>query len=157
MGRGDAFVRTKLKSLDTGSVLDQTFRSGEKVSQVIIRKQEITYLYSADGILNFMNMDTGEELTFPEERLREEKKFMKEGNTVTLMVSGEKVVGIQLPNYIDLKVTKTEPGVKGNTASGGSKPAQLETGLTLQVPLFIKESDVVRVDTRESKYMERVG
>lgn len=157
IGRGDAFIRSKLKSLDTGSVLERTFRAGEKVSQVIVRKKEVTYLYFSDGVLNFMDMDTGEELTFPEKKIREEEKFMKEGNSVTFMVSGEDVVGIQLPNYIDLTVTKTEPGVKGNTVSGGSKPAQLETGLTLQVPLFIREGDTIRVDTRDNKYVERVG
>ena len=156
LGRGDAFMRVKLKNFATGRVLEQTFRSEERVSQVIIREREVTYLYSSGDIFYFMDTNTGTEITLPREKIGEQRYFLKEGDTVTILESGDESMALKLPLFVELEVVKTSPGVKGNTVSGGSKPAELETGLTVNVPLFISEGTILKIDTRTGEYVERV-
>ena len=156
LGRGDAFLRAKFKNFITGKVVDETFRTQEKISQVIIKERRVTYLYTASNIFYFLDTETGEEITLPLEKVTEQKPFIKEGDTVSVFESGEEVIALQLPPFVELKVIKTSPGVKGDTVSGGSKPAQLETGLRINVPIFIKEGDMVKVDTERNEYVERV-
>ena len=155
-GKGGAFVRTKLKNVKTGLVTDKTFRAGEKMEQAIIDRKTMQYLYNDGSFYYFMNKDNYEQISLPEEQLSDIKDFMKEGNDLDVIFCKEEVIGAELPFFMDLKVVDTVPGVKGNTVSGALKPATLETGATVQVPLFVKEGDVIRVDTREKKYMERV-
>jgi len=156
LGRGDAFMRVKLKNFVTGRVFEETFRSEEKISQAIIHERRVTYLYSNAGLFYFMDTETGTEIILPEEKISKEKSFLKEGDTVTILQSGNEPVALQLPLFVELKVTKTSPSVKGNTVSGGSKPAELQTGLKITVPLFINEGDTVKVGTRTGEYVERV-
>ena len=155
MGRGGAHMTVKLKNFLTGKVLEYTMRPEEKIQQVIIEEREATFLYSAAGIFYFLD-SSGNEVTMPAEKIGEQKKFFKEGDTVSITESGSKMLSLKLPVSVKLKVVKTDPGVRGDTASGGSKPAQLETGITVKVPLFIKEGDVLKVDTRTGEYLERV-
>ena len=155
-GKGGAFVRTKLKNVKTGLVVDKTFRAGEKMEQAIIDRKTMQYLYSDDNQYYFMNKDNYEQISLPEEQLTDMKDFLKEGNDVEIIFCKAEVIGAELPYFMNLKVIDTVPGVKGNTVSGALKPATLETGAIVQVPLFVKEGDVIKVDTREKKYMERV-
>ncbi len=155
--RGGAKIRTKLKNVKTGQVLDNTFRSGEKIIDVRLEAREMQYLYH-DGI-NYYFMDTNnyEQLPIPDEIFKEASQFVKENEIVKLLFHNNVPIDIELPIFVELKVTDTEPGVKGDTATGGSKPATLETGYSLQVPLFINEGDIIRVDTRDGSYNERVS
>lgn len=155
-GKGTAFVRTKLKNLQTGRVIDRTFRSGEKVEDVRIERKTMQYLYQSEGQYVFMDTETYEQVPISEEMLGDKRLFLKEGQEVEVLFHGEKPVGVELPFFVELAVAKTEPGVRGDTASGGSKPATLETGAVIQVPLFINEGDVLKVDTRTGEYIERV-
>lgn len=155
-GKGGAFVRTKLKNVKTGLVVDKTFRAGEKMEQAIIDRNTMQYLYNDGSLYYFMNKDNYEQISLPEEGLEDMKDFLKEGNDVEIIFCKGAVIGAELPFFMNLKVVDTVPGVKGNTVSGALKPATLETGAVVQVPLFVKEGDVIKVDTREKKYMERV-
>jgi elongation factor P len=155
-GKGSAFVRTKLKNLKTGRVIDRTFRSGERVEDVRVERKEMQYLYQSEGHYAFMDVETYEQVMVDEELVGDKKLFLKEGQTVGVLFSGDTPVGVELPFFVELAVVKTEPGVRGDTASGGSKPATLETGAVIQVPLFIEEGDVLKVDTRTGEYIERV-
>ncbi len=155
-GKGGAFVRTKLKGLPNGRLLDKTFRAGEKMNRVILEEKEMQYLYREDNLFYFMNTADYEQLALGEEQLGKGVQFLKESMVVTVLMHQGTLLGINLPLFVELKVTGTEPGVRGNTASGGSKPATLETGAVIQTPLFINKGDLVRVDTRTGKYMERV-
>ncbi len=155
-GKGTAFVRTKLKNLKTGRVIDRTFRSGEKVEDVRIERKTMQYLYQSEGQYVFMDTETYEQVPISEEMLGDKRLFLKEGQEVEVLFHGETPVGVELPFFVELAVAKTEPGVRGDTASGGSKPATLETGAVIQVPLFINEGDVLKVDTRTGEYIERV-
>ena len=155
-GKGGAFVRTKLKNVKTGLVIDKTFRAGEKMEQAIIDRKNMQYLYSDGNLYYFMNKDNYEQISLPESQLTDMRDFLKEGNDVEIIFCKEEVIGAELPYFMNLKVTDTVPGAKGNTVSGALKPATLETGAIIQVPLFVKEGDMIKVDTREKKYMERV-
>ncbi|NOZ57515.1 MAG: elongation factor P [Calditrichaeota bacterium] len=155
-GKGTAFVRTKLKNLKTGRVIDRTFRSGEKVEDVRIERKTMQYLYQSEGQYVFMDTETYEQVPISEEMLGDKRLFLKEGQEVEVLFHGETPVGVELPFFVELAVAKTEPGVRGDTASGGSKPATLETGAVIQVPLFINEGDILKVDTRTGEYIERV-
>jgi elongation factor P len=126
------------------------------MEQAIIDRKTMQYLYNDGSLYYFMNKDNYEQISLPEEQLSDMKDFMKEGNDLDVIFCKGEVIGAELPFFMDLKVVDTVPGVKGNTVSGALKPAKLETGATIQVPLFVKEGDVIRVDTREKKYMERV-
>jgi elongation factor P len=155
-GKGGAFVRTKLKSLLTGRVLDQTFRSGEKVKRPDLVEREMQYLYREGDRFCMMDNESFEQIMLTEDQVGEARFFLTENLDVKILFFNQQPVGVDLPLFVELAVTQTEPGVKGDTAAGGTKPAILESGLTIQVPLFISEDDRVKVDTRTGAYMERV-
>ncbi len=156
-GKGGAFVRTKLKSLVSGNVIDRTFRSGEKVDVPDLEEKRMVYLYKDDESYYFMDNETYEQVSMDENHVADALGYLKENTEVEVLFHNKVPIGIELPLFMELKVTETVPGVKGNTASGGTKPATLETGATIQVPLFINEGDVIKVDTRSNTYIERVG
>lgn len=155
-GKGGAFVRTKLKSLITGNVIDRTFRSGDKVKKPDFEEKEMQYLYRDENGFTFMDLDSYEQVLVSAEDLGDIRGFLREQVSVTVQLYNGKPMGVELPIFVELKVVKSEPGVKGDTASGATKPAELETGAIIQVPLFVEEGDVVKIDTREGVYIERV-
>lgn len=155
-GKGAAFVRTKLRNLRTGAVIERTFRAGEKVPQVRVERREMQYLYNDGENYVFMDTSNFEQLSLSRDKLEEQARFLKDDMLVYVLLYEGETIGVELPNFVDLKVVHTEPGVRGDTATGGSKPATLETGAVVQVPLFIEEGDVVRIDTRTGEYIERV-
>jgi elongation factor P len=154
-GKGGAFVRTKLKNLITGRILDETFRSGEKFPEPDLEHKKMQYLY-ADDMYHFMDQESYEQVSFNEPQVADVKKYLKEEIIYNVVNFQGRPIAVEPPMFMILKVVETIPGVKGNTAQGGSKPATLETGLTIQVPLFISEGESVKVDTRDDKYIERV-
>ncbi len=155
-GKGGAFIRTKLKSLATGRVLEQTFRSGEKVKAPDLEEKEMQYTYKdADGY-HFMDMTSYEDIIMSEETVGEAARFLQENATIKVLYHNGRPIDIELPIFVELEVAETEPGVKGDTASGGTKPATLETGAVVQVPLFINAGDMVKIDSRTGEYVERV-
>lgn len=155
-GKGPAFVRSKLKNLRTGSIVDKTFRAGEKMARAHLERKEIEYLYREDDSFHIMDMETYEQTTLSREQIGESVKYLKENDRLNIVMHGEKVVGVDIPITVNLVVADTEPGVKGDTASGASKPATMETGLVVQVPLFINSGDKIKIDTRTGSYIERV-
>lgn len=155
-GKGGAFVRTKLKSLLTGNVLERTFRSGEKVEKPQLEEKEMQYLYVSDNQYHVMDMETYEQLFLTEKQLGTSKNYLQENVVVKVLFYNGQPIGVDVPIFVELRITKTDPGVRGDTASGGTKPATLETGATVQVPLFLNEGDVIKVDTRTGGYIERV-
>ncbi|MEW6163075.1 MAG: elongation factor P [Nitrospirota bacterium] len=157
MGRGGAIIRTKLKSLRTGSVLEETFRSGERIETPKLEEKKMQYLYMQDGMYYFMDVETYDQIPIATDQLGEAKKFLKENMVVGILYYKGAPLSVELPTFVELLVTKTDPpGFRGDTASGGSKPATLETGAVVKVPFHINEGDVIRVDTRTSEYTERV-
>jgi len=154
-GKGAAFVRSKLKSLRTGNIIEKTFRAGEVVSRANVDNREMQYLYRAGSEYTFMDNQTYDQITLNEKQLEWEKNFLVENMTINIISYQGEILGIQLPNSVPLKVVETEPGVRGNTAQGATKNAKLETGLTVQVPLFINEGDVLLIDTRDGRYISR--
>ena len=155
-GKGGAFVRTKLKNIITGQVIDETFRSGEKIIPIRIETQKMQYLYSQDNSHVFMNTKNYDQIEISNKIISDEIKFIKEGLNVDVDFIKEEVIGINPPLFVNLKVIKSDPGIKGNTATGATKPATLETGFTLNVPLFINENDILKIDSRTGEYIERV-
>jgi len=155
-GKGGAFVRTKLKSLLTGRVLDQTFRSGEKVKRPDLMEREMQYLYREGDTFCMMDNDTYEQIMLTEDQVGEARLYLTENLDVKVLFFNQQPVGVELPLFVQLEVAQTEPGVKGDTAAGGTKPATLESGVTIQVPLFISGGERVKVDTRTGTYIERV-
>ena len=155
-GKGAAFVRTKLRRASDGNVIDKTFRAGEKFRSIRTEVRRMQFLYS-DGVdAHFMDSDSFEQITVPQSQLEEELRWTKPNDEVELLLIDDQPGGLQLPSAVDLEVTQTEPGLRGDTASGGgSKPATLETGAAVQVPLFVNIGDKVRVDTRSGKYVSR--
>ncbi len=156
-GKGAAFVRTKLKNIETGSTTEKTFRAGEKVSRAHIEKSTMQYLYNTGEEYYFMDMQSFEQFPLDNKLLGSAVDFLKENMEVNVLMHGEKMIGVELPLFVELTVSKTDPGFKGDTASGGTKPATMETGLTVQVPFFINEGDVLKIDTRTGDYMERIS
>ena len=156
-GKGGAFVRTKLKNMLTGQVLEKTFRAGEKVALPNIQEKEMQYLYQDKGHYCFMDTGTFDQVFLTAEQLRGNRLFLKENINIKALIYNEEVVDIELPNFVELVVVQTEPGVKGNTVTGGTKPATLESGGVIQVPLFVNIGDTVRIDTRTKEYLERTG
>jgi elongation factor P len=154
-GKGAAFVRSKLKGLRNGNVVEKTFRAGENVSRAVIDNRAMQYLYNSGSEYTFMDNETYDQITLSDKQLEWEKKFLIENMTINISSYQGEIIGIQLPNSVELKVTETEPGIKGNTAQGATKNATVETGLNVQVPLFINEGDVLLIDTREGKYISR--
>lgn len=155
-GKGGAFVRSKLKNFDTGSVIDKTFRAGEKFELAHLQKKAMQYLYNDDSNYYFMDNETYEQLPLSSEMVGKASLYIKEGMNVEIVFHDNKALSVSAPIHVELKVTKAEPGMKGDTATGATKPVTMETGLNVQVPLFINEGDVLKIDTRTGEYVERV-
>ena len=156
-GKGGAFVRTKIKNLRTGRVLDKTFRSGEKVEEAEVEDKQMQFLYMDGEQLIFMDSSSYEQIPFSAEQVGDARKYLKENLDVDVLFWRGKPINIELPSFVEAVVSQTDPGMKGDTASGATKPATIETGAVVQVPLFIKEGEKIRVDTRSGEYVERVG
>ena len=157
MGRGGAIVRTKMKNLKTGAVLEETFRSGEKLERPGLEEKSMQYLYNQDDHYFFMDQETFEQIPLTIDLLGDAKPFLKENMSVKILYHKDTPISVELPTFVELMVSKTAPaGFKGDTASGGGKPATLETGAIVKVPFHINEGDTIRVDTRTSEYIERV-
>lgn len=155
-GKGGAFVRTRLKNLKTGAVIEKTFRAGERVELAVLDKRRMQYLYRDGNNYLFMDLETFEQLPISEGEVGETAKYLVEGLTVEVPLYEGKPVGVEPPVFVEMEVVETAPGVKGDTASGGSKPATLETGLVVNVPFFIEAGNRVKIDTRNGEYVERV-
>lgn len=155
-GKGQAFVRSKLKNLRTGSIIDKTFRSAEKVKKAYLERKEMEYLYRDGNDFYVMDSETFEQITLTAEQMGEGVNFLKENDHLNVLFYKERVLSVELPLVVNLLVSETEPGLKGDTASGATKPATLETGLTILVPLFINKGDTIKVDIRTGTYIERV-
>src|SRR3954470_20027632 len=155
-GKGGAFVRTRLKNYRTGAVLDRTFRADEKVPLAVIDKREMQFLYREGSDYVFMDNDSYDQLHVTPDALGDAAKYLKEGDSAILPMYKDEIVGVDLPAAVELEVTVTEPGIQGDRVSGARKPATLETGLTVQVPLFVNQGDRVKVDTRSGEYLTRV-
>jgi elongation factor P len=154
-GKGGAFVRTKLKNVRTGAVIDRTFRADEKVTLAMIDKREMQFLYREGADYVFMDNESYDQLYVPSDSIGNAVNFLKEGDTAVLPMYKNEIVGVELPAAVELAVTDTEPGMQGDRVSGARKAATLETGLVVQVPLFVNVGDVVKVDTRSSDYLSR--
>ncbi|KGG16923.1 Translation elongation factor P [Prochlorococcus sp. MIT 0602] len=154
-GKGSAFVRTKLKAVQSGSVVEKTFRAGEMVPQALLEKAKLQHTYMESGDFVFMDMSTYEETRLTAQQIGESKKYLKEGMEVNVILWKEKPLEVELPNSVVLEVKETDPGVKGDTATGGTKPAILETGAQIMVPLFISVGEKIKVDTRNDSYLGR--
>ncbi len=154
-GKGAAFVRTKMKNLRNGNVIEKTFRAGENVVRAHVENRQVQYLYNSGSEYTFMDNETYDQFTLDKKQLEWEINFLIENMNVNIASYQGEIIGINLPNSVDLKVVETEPGIKGNTATGATKNAKLETGLNVQVPLFINEGDMLTIDTREGKYVSR--
>lgn len=155
-GKGQAFTRTKMKNLLTGGVIERNIRSGEKMDGANVEERKFQFLYKeGDESFVFMDEQTYDQVSVPAEIVDEEWRFLKENLVVDLTFYNERPISVTLPNHVQLKVIETEPGVRGDTATGASKSAKLETGASIQVPLFVNEGDVLKIDTREGTYLER--
>jgi elongation factor P len=155
-GKGVAFVKTRIRNMIDGRALDVNFRSGDKVGTPDVRQRSMQVLYSDGEAWHFMDKDNYEQTAVTLEDLGDSAQFLKENIDVEVLFYNNRPVGVELPNFVDLKITECEPGVRGDTAQGGTKPATLETGAVVQVPLFVEEGEVIRVDTRTNAYVSRV-
>ncbi|RKY37705.1 MAG: elongation factor P [Candidatus Omnitrophota bacterium] len=155
-GKGGAFVRTKLKNMRTKKIIDKTFRPDEKFQDAFIEDKKIQYLYQAGSLYYFMDLETFEEIVIEKEKLEDVVGFLKDNMEVLMISYKEQIIEIRFPSFIELKIAHTEPGIKGDTAKGSFKPATLETGAIIQVPLFVNENDSIKIDTRTGEYVERV-
>jgi elongation factor P len=156
-GKGGAFVRTKIKNLRTGRVLERTFRSGEKIDEAEVEDKRMQYLYQDGESLIFMDQESYDQIPFTAEQIGDSRKYLLENIEVDVVFWRGKPISIEIPSFIEAVITQCDPGVKGDTASGATKPATIESGAVIQVPLFIKEGEKVRVDTRTNEYLERVN
>lgn len=154
-GKGAAFVRTKLKNVRTGAVSERTFRAGERVARARIETKQMQYLYSAGDEYHFMDTETFEQIGLRASTLEGAVNYLKENMVIGIQFYEGEAIGVDLPTAVELEVTETEPGFKGDTATGGTKPATLETGLVVQVPLFIEQGDILKIDTRTGEYLSR--
>ena len=155
-GKGSAFVRSKLKNIRTGQVVEETFRAGEKIETVRVESRSYNYLYSENTNYIFMDQETYEQVSLTEAQVEDVLDFLLENTITTIAFNGDEPIEVRIPQHMNMTIKDTDPGEKGNTAQGGSKPAKLETDLTIQVPLFIQIGDVIRIDTKEKRYIERV-
>ena len=155
-GKGGAFVRTKLKHMRQGKVIDNTFRAGEKVELVDFDEKRRQYLYR-DERFHFMDLETYDQISLSADEIGDASDFLKDNTEVEMLFIDGSPVSVELPNFMELRIAKTDPGVRGDTATGGTKPAELETGAVIQVPLFLNQGDIVKVDTRSSEYLGRVA
>lgn len=156
-GKGAAFVRSKLRNLRNGNIQEKTFRAGEKVNKAHIERNTMQYLYASDNMHAFMDTNTYEQIELDSNQLQDQLNFMKENMEVSVMSHENEILGVELPKNVELAVTETEPGIKGDTASGGSKPATLETGHIVQVPFFINTGDILVISTTDGKYVSRAN
>ena len=156
-GKGAAFVRTKLRSLKSGSMLEKTFKGEEKIQEAFIEEKKLQYLYRSDEIYHFMDQQTFEEVSISEDILGQNSRFLKDNLMITVYSHEGEIFNTALPTFIELKITHTEPGLKGDTAKSATKMATVETGATVSVPLFIEVGDVIKVDTRSGEYVERIS
>ncbi|MGI6685058.1 MAG: elongation factor P [Bacillota bacterium] len=154
-GKGSAFVRTKLKNVRTGGVVEKTFAAGEKLPKAHLERKEMQYLYHDGDSFIMMDVNNYEQMPLSDEQVGEGKKFLKENMNLFILLFQGNVIGVDLPSQVNLEVTETEPGIKGDTASGGSKPATLETGAVVRVPFFINVGDVISVNTKTGEYIGR--
>ena len=154
-GKGAAFVRAKMRNLCTGAVVERTFNAAERLQNAVVERKEMQYLYQADENYVFMDNETYEQLELNKDQLGNALNFLKENMDVKVITFKDRVLGVELPNTVELTVVETEPGIKGDTATGGSKNAKMDTGYVVKVPLFINEGDVLRIDTRSGEYIER--
>ncbi|QZT35380.1 elongation factor P [Caldalkalibacillus thermarum TA2.A1] len=154
-GKGAAFVRSKLKNLKTGVIQERTFRTTERIARAHVETRKMQYLYNSGDEFTFMDTETYEQITLHRKQLEHELKFLLENMVVNVILYKGETLGIELPNTVELKVVETEPGIRGDTASGGTKPAKLETGLVVQVPFFVNEGDTLIIDTRKGEYVSR--
>ena len=155
-GKGPAFVRTKIKNIKTGQVLDETFRAGEKIDIVRVEARDYDYLYKDSDNYIFMDNETYDQIALNKNQVEDVLDFLIENTKTTIAFNGSEPIEVRIPQHMNMEIIQTDPGEKGNTAQGGSKPAKLSTGVTIQVPLFIQEGEVVKVDTRDKRYIERV-
>ncbi len=155
-GKGGAFVRTKLKSYISGNVLDRTFRSGERFEEPDLEEREMQFLYATGNEYTFMDTETYEQLTFDKKQLGDNADLLKENMIAKILIYEHRPIDVELPIFIELKVVDADPGVRGDTASGGTKPAVVETGATIKVPLYLEVGTVIKIDTRTRAYVERV-
>ncbi len=155
-GKGAAFVRSKLRNVETGQVLEKTFRAGEKVETAHLEKNEMQFLYTDGEEYTFMNTSTFDQVAVPKASIGDGVKYLKEQMNVHILFHGTKIIGVEIPSHVELKVVETPPAEKGNTAQGGTKPATLETGAVVNVPFFVEVGTTIRVDTRDNKYLDRV-
>ncbi len=155
-GKGGAFVRTKLRRIKEDSVMERTFRAGEKFQEAFIEEKKLQFLYRAGETCHFMDLETFEDLQIQEARMGPGAKFLKENMDVKGNFHAGELLGLELPIFVDLRIERTEPGVRGDTSKAGTKPAELETGVTIQVPLFVESGEMVRIDTRTGNYVSRV-
>ena len=155
-GKGPAFVRTKLKNVENGKVVEHTFRAGEKVEEVRLERREFQYLYPDGDFFVFMNTESYEQIQLHKDTLGDVPLYIKESDMCSLLLLEGNPLTVEAPLTVELKVTQTDPGLRGDTAQGGSKPATMETGLVVQVPLFIEEEEILKIDSRTGKYLGRV-
>ena len=155
-GKGGAFVRTKLRDIKTGRVVDYTFNAGTKFDSVRLETKKMQFLYSDGTDFNFMDMSSIEQLSIPAETVGSAANWLKENDEATLMYAGDELISIEPPMFVELEVTETEPGFKGDTATNTTKPATLETGVTIQVPTFVEIGDVLQIDSRDGRFVKRV-
>lgn len=155
-GKGGAFVRTKLRDIKTGRVVDYTFNAGTKFDSVRLETKKMQFLYSDGTDFNFMDMSSFEQLSIPAETVGSAANWLKENDEATLMYAGDELISIEPPMFVELEVTETEPGFKGDTATNTTKPATLETGVTIQVPTFVEIGDVLQIDSRDGRFVKRI-
>lgn len=154
-GKGAAFVRAKIRNLCSGAVIERTFNPADKMPKAHIVRREVEYLYENDGLYTFMDLETFEQSELTKETLGNALNFIKENNKIAIQVYNDKIIGLDLPVAVELTVVETDPGIRGDTATGGTKPATMDTGYVVKVPLFINVGDVLRIDTRTGEYLER--
>jgi elongation factor P len=155
LGRGSAQVRMKMRNIKTGTIVERAYQAGEKFRRAILDRRTVQYLYQEDGTYHFMDTSTYEQTAMNTEQLGDLTNYLTDGQTLDLLTYQDRPIGAELPPSVELQVADTEPGFRGDTATGGTKPATLETGLAVQVPLFVNQGDRIRVDTRNGQYLER--
>ncbi len=155
-GKGGAFVRTKLKNYKTGNVIDRTFRSGERFQEPDLEERDLQFLYASGDSYAFMDTDTFEQFSYEKKQLGENVDLLKEDTVVKVLIHQHEPIAVELPIFIELKVVDADPGVRGDTASGGTKPASVETGAVIKVPLYLEVGETIKIDTRTREYVERV-
>jgi elongation factor P len=156
-GKGQAFTRVKIKNMATGAVLERTYKSGEKLEPADVEERQLQYIYPEGSDFVFMDAQTGEQITVPGEKVGDDSRWLSDGMNVNIVLFKGAPIGLTLPSHVVLQIVNSEPGIKGDTASGATKPATLSTGATVNVPLFIQEGEWVKIDTRDGSYLERVN